>query len=150
MWSKDKSVILSLVCTWTVAGLAVALAIALPFLCASGFFLGRALIAPESTVWLMPIYYAFCLPAAYALFALSGLLLAIKREQVFTEQNVRYLRRISWCCFTAALVLLASCLVSIVFFVLAILAAFFGVILRAVKNLFAAAVALQKESDLTI
>lgn len=126
------------------------LALALPFLCSSSFFAGRALIDPALIFWLMPLYYGFCVPAYIALFSLDRLLGAVKREEVFTARNVRYLRIISWCCFGAAAVLLAGELISMVFIVLAILAAFFGIVLRVVKNLFAAAVALKDENDYTI
>jgi hypothetical protein len=98
----------------------------------------------------MPIYYSFLLPASVALFSLDRLLAEIRSESVFTQKNVTYLRIITWCCFVAGIILLISGTVSLVFYVLAILAAFFGLILRVVKNLFAAAVALQDESDLTI
>ena len=150
MWSRDRSVLLSLVATRLIALLALALAIALPYLINIGFFNGRALITEADIHWLMPVYYSFLLPAAIALLSLNQLLSAIRKEQVFTTQNVRYLRIITWCCFVAGIVLLVGSAISIVFFMLAILAAFFGVILRVVKNLFAAAVALQTESDLTI
>jgi hypothetical protein len=133
-----------------IALLAIALGIALPFLVQAGFFAERALIDNNGIVWLMPIYYCFCIPAGTALYALERLLAAVRPEQVFTPNNVPYLRLITWCCFVAGIILLASSLVSVVFFTLAIMAAFFGVILRVVKNLFAAAVALQNESDYTI
>lgn len=150
MWNQDRSVLLSVVCTRVVMVLALALAVALPFLCSSGFFEHRALISPESIPLLMPVYYSFCVPAFIALIALDKLLGAVRKGAVFTPGNVRFLRIISWCCFAAALILLASSFVSVVFFVLAVLAAFFGVILRAVKNLFAAATQLKEENDFTI
>ena len=130
--------------------LGLLLAIGLPFLCFSDFFEQRALIDSNLIVWLMPVYYAFCVPAYVALIFLDRLLVAIKKGEVFTVKNVRFLRGISWCCFAAAGILLVSGLVSIVFVALAILAAFFGLILRVVKNLFAAAVALKDENDYTI
>jgi hypothetical protein len=150
VWSKDRSILLPQICTRCIIILAVLLGIVLPWLCISGFFNGRALISPENIFWLLPIYYAFCLPAIYALYTLDRMLLSVKNGNVFTANNVSCLRTISWCCFVASAILLAASLVSIVFFALAILAAFFGVILRAVKNLFAAAVFLQAENDLTI
>jgi hypothetical protein len=98
----------------------------------------------------MLVYYAFCIPAFVALFSLDRLLAAIKRSEVFTAGNVRYLRIISWACFAAAFVLLVGSFAHLFFFALAILAAFFGIVLRVVKNLFAAAVELQNENDYTI
>ncbi len=150
LWNQDMSVRLSQICTRVIIALALLLAVLLPFLVFSDFFEHRALIMQEHILWLMPIYYTFCIPALVALIALDRLLASVKRGEVFTAGNVRYLRIISWSCFAAAVVLLVSTLVSIVFFVLAILAAFFGIILRAVKNLFAAAVTLKDENDFTI
>lgn len=150
MWSRDRSVLLSIVATRIIAILALALALALPGLIEHGFFSNRFLLLEENIRWLMPFYYSFLVPAAIALYALERLLAAIRSEQVFTARNVRYLRIITWCCFFAGLIMLVSTVTSIVFAVLAILTAFFGVILRVVKNLFAAAVALQDESDYTI
>jgi hypothetical protein len=149
-WSTDRSVVLSQVSTRAIMVLGVALGIALPFLCTGSFFVGRAFVHAQNILLLMPAYYAFCVPAYAALIALDRLLAAVKRGQVFTAGNVRRLRIISWACFAAALVLAASSCVSLAFFALAVIAAFFGVILRAMKNLFAAAVALQDEYDHTI
>jgi Na+-translocating ferredoxin:NAD+ oxidoreductase RnfE subunit len=149
-WSRDRSVVLSQVSTRVIMGLGVVLGIVLPLLCTNGFFVGRAFVHAQNIMLLMPAYYAFCVPAYTALVALDRLLAAVKRGQVFTEGNVRRLRVISWACFAAALVLAISAYVSLSFFALALIAAFFGVVLRAMKNLFAAAVALQDDYDHTI
>ncbi|MDR0347192.1 MAG: DUF2975 domain-containing protein [Coriobacteriales bacterium] len=149
-WDKDRSLILSQISTRIIMVLGVALAVVLPFLCMSDFFVGRAFVREENVMLIMPAYYAFCVPAYTALLSLDRLLTAVKRGRVFTKDNVRYLRIISWACFAAAFVLAASSFVSIVFFALAVIATFFGVVLRVVKNLFAAAVALQDENDYTI
>jgi hypothetical protein len=150
LWNRNKSVILSQVSTRVIMVLAIALAIILPFLRTGGIFVGRMSIAASDTLLIMLIYYAFCVPAFVALFSLDRLLTAIKRNEVFTARNVRYLRVISWACFAAAFVLLAGGFIYLLFLALAILATFFGIILRVVKNLFAAAVELQNENDYTI
>jgi len=96
-------------------------------------------------------YLCFCVPAFGALWSLDRLLCAVRHEQVFTTGNVRYLRIISWCCFAAGAILLAaSFFININLIILAVLAAFFGIVIRVVKNLFAAAVALKDENDYTI
>lgn len=150
MWSQDKSLVLSCICTRVVIALLFMLAITLPFAARTGFFDGRYLIQPTFVALVLPVYYAFCVPAIVALFSLDRMLAAIRRGEVFTKANVRLLRIISWACFVAAVVLLVSSVVSIVFAVIALLAAFFGMILRVVKNLFAAAVELKAENDFTI
>jgi hypothetical protein len=150
-WNKDKSVILSQVSTRVIMVLAVMLAVALPFFRTGGIYIGRMSVAAADVLPFMLAYYAFCIPAFVALFSLDRLLAAIKRNEVFTAGNVRYLRLISWACFAAAFVLLiAGSLVHLLFLALAILATFFGVVLRVVKNLFAAAVELQDENNYTI
>jgi hypothetical protein len=156
-WNRDRSVILSQVSTRVIMVLAVALAIILPFLHTNGIYLGRMSLAADgttiyisNTTLVIGVYYAFCIPAFVALFSLDRLLAAIKRNEVFTASNVRYLRIISWACFAAAFVLLAGSFIFLLFLALAILATFFGIVLRVVKNLFAAAVELQAENDYTI
>ena len=150
LWNRDRSVILSQVSTRIIMALGIALAAILPFLCTGDFFHGRAFISAENILLIMPAYYAFCVPAYVALIALDRLLAAVKRSEVFTAKNVRLLRIISWASFAAAAVLAISSYVSITFFALAIIATFFGIILRAMKNLFAAAVELQEVNKLTI
>ena len=141
---------LSRISTWIMMVFALILAIALPFMCTNGFFEGRAFVASENIMFIMPLYYGFCVPMYVALFSLNRLLAAVKRDEVFTAKNVRYLRIISWACIAAGLVLLIGAFISIAFIVLAIIAVFFGIILRVMKNLFAAAVELQDENNYTI
>jgi hypothetical protein len=150
VWNKDKSVVLSCICTRIVIALFIVLAAVLPFVAQGGFFNDRYLIQPALVALVLPVYYAFCVPAFVALFSLDRMLAAIRRGEVFTQSNVRLLRIISWACFAAAVILLISTAVSIVFAIIALLAAFFGMILRVVKNLFAAAVELKAENDFTI
>ena len=149
-WNRDRSVILSQISTWVIMALGLILAAALPFLCTGGFFDDRAFIDTQNVMLIMPAYYAFCIPIYVALISLNRLLAAVKRGEIFTARNVRFLRIISWACFLAAFILLVSTYVSITFFAFAIIATFFDIVLRTMKNLFAAAVELREESDYTI
>lgn len=145
MWTTANSVVLSRVATWIIIVLALALAVLLPVSYLAGFY------PVATTVWLIPLYFAFLVPALAILLTLDGLLRAIQREEIFTKSNVRRLRRISWCCFAAAFVLALGIIPGAHFcLVLAILAVFFGIIIRIVKNLFEAAVELKAENDYTI
>jgi hypothetical protein len=94
--------------------------------------------------------YSGSVPAAVLLFCLYRLLHHIEIEQVFITSNVEYLRRISWSCFTGAII----CFVSIPYYFpwifVAVAAAFMGLIVRVVKNIIAQAVKLKNESELTI
>lgn len=93
---------------------------------------------------------AFAFPAYAALWQLYRLLRNLSVGRVFVTANVRCLQIISWCCFAAAAVFLFSSFYWIRWVVLFAAAVFGGLILRVVMNVFAAAVALQDEQDLTI
>ncbi|MDR2771453.1 MAG: DUF2975 domain-containing protein [Clostridiales Family XIII bacterium] len=150
-----RSVKLSLVCTRLVILLVFASA------AGAGTFAGRAFLmrafgkaltydgVVESLT--LCIYYACCVPALVALFLLDRLLTNIKKGLVFTEGNVKALRAISWCCFAEAFLIAAAALYfAPILLAVAAVVAFFGLILRVVKNVIDAAVALKIESDFTI
>ena len=81
---------------------------------------------------------------------LHRLLRNISEEEVFIQENVRSLRIMSWCLIAAALVYLVGSLFDWYLVVFAAAAAFVGLILRVVKNVFAQAVELKNENDFTI
>lgn len=146
-WSKSKSIMLSRICT-------VACALALAVLCV--LELRLAVLEARSgsgsyELWLTVTLFAFAVPAYTALWQLYTLLRNIGRGSVFVAGNVRCLRIISWCCF-AACVIFAVSGYRISWFLLlgSACAAFAGLIMRVVKNVFAAAVELQDDQDLTI
>ena len=85
-----------------------------------------------------------------AVWELLRMLGNIAKEQTFVNANVTCLRVISWCCFGVAAIWIPliyfrmlSCFVTFVF-------SFAGLVLRVMKNLFAAAVDLREENDYTI
>lgn len=148
MWNRDRSVLLSLVCTRIIMVLALLLAALLIVATLNDL---RIVLPGYNPLPLTITYLCFCLPAFGALWALDRLLRAVRREQVFTASNVRNLRIISWCCFAAgAILLIGAFIININLIILAVLAAFFGITIRVVKNLFEAAVALKDENDFTI
>ena len=148
MWNRDRSVLLSVVCTRIIMVLALLLAVILVW---ATLFAPGIVLPGYDPLPLTITYLCFCVPAFGALWSLDRLLSAVRHEEVFTANNVRYLRFISWCCFAAGAILLVGCFfVSINLIILAVLAAFFGIVIRVVKNLFAAAVALKDENDYTI
>ncbi|WP_295092337.1 DUF2975 domain-containing protein [uncultured Ruminococcus sp.] len=85
-----------------------------------------------------------------ALLSLARLLHNLNRNRIFVAQNVTCLRLISWCCFGVALVFLVLAWFRSLGLLVAFAAAFFGLILRVLKNVFARAVTLQEEADYTI
>jgi len=102
-----------------------------------------------NTLFLATIYVG-SIPAATLLAFLYALLHQIGSGRVFINENVSYLRYISWCCFAGAALCIISGFYYVPWFAPGIAAAFVGLIIRVVKNVVAEAVALQDESDLTI
>ncbi|MCL1838868.1 MAG: DUF2975 domain-containing protein [Propionibacteriaceae bacterium] len=160
MWTKDRSVTLSLWCTFAMIGLTILTGIFLP-LTRSGFLVGNLPTALDHVtwffamytdfwIWLLAIYYCFCIPALIALFATYKILHNIRRQVIFDAANVRLLRIISWASFAGGVICLAGIPISLTFGALGLICGFVGVILRVVKNLIAAATEIKAENDLTI
>lgn len=92
-----------------------------------------------------------CVPVVlYALFCIDRLIGNILAEQVFILNNVRFIRRIRWCCAGVSLI----CLPASVFYpplcFLAVIMAFLALVVSVVKNVMAAAVEIREENDLTV
>ncbi|MDR2487074.1 MAG: DUF2975 domain-containing protein [Clostridiales Family XIII bacterium] len=151
MWKQKQSILLSIVCTRAVIAIGLVVSVGLPFLATCGFFAERYLIPAGAVKGLLVLFYLCAVPAFILLLTLDSLLSGIRQGLVFVERNVRLLRRISWCCFACfAILVVGGFYVSIVFVFLGVIAGFFGLILRVVKNVIQAAVALKDENDFTI
>lgn len=92
-----------------------------------------------------------CVPVVlYALFCIDRLIGNILAEQVFILNNVRYIRRIRWCCAGVSLI----CVPASVFYpplcFMALIMAFLALVVSVVKNVMAAAVEIREENDLTV
>jgi len=95
--------------------------------------------------------YACIAFALVALFSLDLLLRNIKKDAVFCRQNIKCLRIISWCCFAVAVITLCGFpLIHIVLIFVSGAAAFFGLLMRVVKNVIDAACEIKDENDFTI
>lgn len=151
MWNKDKSMLLS-----CCAIRALYVAVAACCVCAPVMVryyddtvqLSHGL--PSVFVPLLITLYAVVPPAVGALVCLDLLLRNIRRGEPFTQKNVKLLRAISYCCFAGALVFVYFAFLKPFAFVIVFAAAFFGLILRVVKNCFEQAAALREENDFTI
>ena len=168
MWTKSKSATLTLICTRIVIGIAIALAALMPFLfpnfnettyhaeashfIESGIFTYIFIGLPKITVLMVYICgYAAFVPTLIALLSLDSLLRNIRKDSVFIHDNVRYLRIISWCCFMIAIIMLVGWShIHVVLVFVAAAAAFFGILMRVVKNVIDAACELKAENDFTI
>ena len=143
-WNNDRSLLLSRVCVWVFTVLLAALLLTAPW------FWNWILWRSSVRMVYIGVTYASGVPAAVVLFCLHRLLRNISEEEVFIQENVRSQRIMSWCLMAAALVYLVGSLFDWYLVVLAAAAAFVGLILRVVKNVFAQAVELKNENDFTI
>ena len=84
------------------------------------------------------------------LHAMWKLLGNLRRETVFTEENVRLLNRVSWCCAGAAGLCLTGCFFYLPFLFAVAAAGFMALIVRIVRNVFQQALQMKDELDLMI
>ena len=162
MWTKANSAMLSLICTRILMGVFVAVAIALPFILSGGssggYYGARSdtgilyVGMPADTVRAIYICaYASFVPAMASLISLDMVLRNIRKDLVFLRVNVKCLRIISWCCFTIAIIMFCGWpFISYVLIFVAAAAAFFGMLMRVVKNVIDAACEIKDENDYTI
>lgn len=154
MWNKEKSVTLSIiVCFIFLAVLTVGLFLG-PWAVGKWFSVYRG-FSELSTLKHLLTLFAWCfypcsLFAYTTLYSLIRLLFNIQKREIFITQNVKYLRRISWCCFIVAFITLIGSIFYIPFSFIAIAAAFLGLMLRIVKNVMQNAVEIKAENELTI
>ena len=148
-WTKDKSVKLSMICIWIFAALLLAADVTAVKL--AKWYAGLRFYGTLPYGMLLTIsVYMLSIPAWICLWNLRKLLLNIMDGKTFVEENVRYLRTVSWCCAAAAAICLLSGIYYLPFLILAIAAAFMMLIVRIVKNVFRQAVDMKSELDLTI
>ena len=94
--------------------------------------------------------YCAAVPALILIIALDRLLANIRKGNAFIKENVICLRIISYCCFAASVIFIYfGFLRHFALFIVAA-AAFFGLILRVVKNVFEQAIEIREENDYTI
>ena len=123
MWNATKSLHLSSICTKLLIVTVFVFAAFLPKLLETYIEVSPAYSQITQLSPLMAILYLCCLPALIALFSLDRLLGNIKKDRVFVEINVRYLRIISWCCFAVAALLVCAVIYYPVFIAVGIVAA---------------------------
>lgn len=148
-WNENKSVAFSRLCTALFAVLLAAVDVGAGWM----YPVAAQLLAPGQCIALFLLFYLCSVPAWAALWGLWSLLGNLKRGRVFIPENVRQMRRVSWCCFiVSALCLTGTVTVGMPLaeLVLAAAAAFMGLIVRIVKNAFEQAILMKDELDLTI
>ncbi|MBR6533865.1 MAG: DUF2975 domain-containing protein [Clostridia bacterium] len=155
MWNRKRSVKLSIaVCFAFLALLTIGLflgpfAVKLWFTIYRGFSENGVAIKNMITLF-AAIFYPSAIFAYITLYSLLRLLFNFMKEQIFISYNVKYLRRIYWCCFAVAFITLVGGIFYIPFGFIAVAAAFVGLMLRIVKNVMQNAVEIKAENELTI
>lgn len=94
--------------------------------------------------------YLCSVPMYCLLFDLYHLLCNLQAGQVFIPQNVKHLRRASWCCFAAAIICLGGLWYWPSLLLVSIAAAFVALIIRVIKNIFDQAIGMKTELDFTV
>lgn len=149
MWDSSRSVQLSrgaVILFALLLVLAVALA---PQIVAWFVQFPRTYLAVKSGHFLLSIYSG-ALPAGWLLFSLYRLLGNLSAEEIFVAGNVALLRQISWSCFGGAAICLLSTSYYLPWLLVAVPAAFMGLIVRIVRNIVDRAVELKTEADFTV
>lgn len=150
MKNKDKSLIFSKILVKICYAAVLACCIFAPFLVRYYNEKTVHLHSDNVTAPLLITLYC-CVPfAVCVLVCLDILLKNIGNGQPFITKNVVLLRIISYCCFGVSLTFIYFAVLRPFAFVIVFAAAFFGLILRVVKNCFKKAVEIREENDATI
>ena len=109
-----------------------------------------ALSAQKAVQTVVRCFYFSAPFAAAALGMLISLLVNILRGRVFIAPNVAFLRWVSWCCWAVFIPCFVFGLRYLPLMIIAFAMGVVGTLLRVVKNIMQAAVALQEENSLTV
>ena len=155
MWNRKRSVTLSVVVCFVFVAVLTASLFLCPWFVRLWFTVYRGWAQEGQALKdMMTLFNACFYPCAIfayvTLYSLLKLLFNIKKDEIFITANVKYLRRISWCCFAVALITLVGGLFYLPFLFVAVAAAFVGLMLRIVKNVMQNAVEISEENELTI
>ena len=148
MNAHTKSARLTLCLTFLILIAVIAAAVTLPWL--TDWYIFKTGRNKELRSVIMTVCY-ICLPAALAaLYSLIRLLKNILGGEIFIHGNVLHLRLLSWYCAAVALITLAAGYFYLPFYLVGLAAVFFTLILRVIKNVFAAAIEIKTENELTV
>lgn len=149
-WTKDRSIKLSLFCIYLFAAVLFVLdfyAVLRPG--RMQILLSRLLFGADKTVFF--VIFAVCSIFAWiCLYHLYRLLKNMGGETVFTEENVKHLRIISWCCAGVSAATLVGCFFWLPVFIVTAASAFMMLIVRIVKNVMSEAAEMKDELDYTV
>lgn len=146
MWTKQKSLIASLIMTGILFIIIITASISLPYL----LKLYSKITGITDYKNLMTALYISAIPGFICNISLFKLLFNIKNDFIFVQKNVTLLRILSWCCFLVGTEYIIFGLKHISLLLLSFAAFFIGLILRVIKNIFDKAIILREENDYTI
>lgn len=148
MWKKSKSLSLSKITTILFLVLLIAASLFLPAIVRQ-----YILLRNENTALFLPLLITVYTSVPFAgglLVCLYCLLHNIGKNNIFTDKNVTFLRIASWCCFAAAIIYGVCSFRYLPAILISLAAAFMGLILRVIKNVFEQAIMIKNENDYTI
>lgn len=155
MWNRRRSETLSIAVCYICAAILTAGLFLGPWVVKLWFTVYRGWDADSAAMQDMLTLFSACFyPCAVfayiTLYSLLKLLFNIKKDDIFIQPNVSYLRRIAWCCFAVAFITLVGGVFYLPFLFAAVAAGFVGLMLRVVKNVMESAVQIKAENELTI
>lgn len=155
MYNDKTTVALKVIIKICYFALAVA-AIILYMLQFLGMHGTKAIYGVEEKYFVILYTFLFSLPPGYvALAFIDKLLTVVRKNEVFEIKTTKYLDKISYCCLAASVVSFASVVLRIDTYVvllslLLLAELFMALLLKVVKKIFAKAIELKEENDLTI
>ncbi|MBQ6848000.1 MAG: DUF2975 domain-containing protein [Clostridia bacterium] len=95
-------------------------------------------------------FYPSAIISAIILYSLLKLLFNIKNGKVFTEQNVKLLKTVSYGALVISVITFVSGIYFMPFLFISAAGIFTGILLRVLKNVMQSAILLKDENDLTV
>lgn len=107
-------------------------------------------LLPQEQMAITVAFYCCAVVVFFALWNMDALLRAILRQEIFTRENVRRLRRIQVCCGLVSLICIPASFAYMPLIFMVAVMAFLCLCISVVSCVMDAAVALREENDLTI
>ncbi len=115
-----------------------------------GWYRGVRPLGEQGITALITGFY-LCVPIVlYALWCIDRLVMNVLKREVFVIQNVRYIRRLRWCCAGVSLICIPVAFFYMPLVFMVVIMAFLALVISLVKNVMAAAVEIREENDLTV
>ena len=152
MWNKMKSLTLSRILVIIMFVFLTVMLVCIPMISKwfDEFSVGKGLFEGSIFIPVCIMLYICEVFAFFAVGALHKLLKNISCDDVFSNTNAKCLRIISWACMLAGLTFAVFSLWRFEFLLAAFFAAFLGLIIRVLKNVFDKAVEIKSENDFTV